>query len=180
MKRTPFVVAGLTLLAFTSTQASATCLAEIAQLSPGTTTGSGSDPATTASVQQGRVSKDGSHAPLQSTSNSSGQSAASSGSAQNTNTASGQGITKDGSTMPLAGKPGEGTTNVATSQQDAQAQQRGGQTAATAGQAGMSGQTSGYNSPEMMAALDQARTLAQRGDEAGCMQAVQEARRLKP
>src|SRR3712207_908120 len=129
MKRSPLIVAGLALLTFASTQASAACLDEIARLSPGTTTGS--DPATTASVQQGRISKDGSQAPLQSTSDGSGRSAASTGSGQNTNSAGGQGIAKDGSTMPLASKPGEGTSNVATSQQDAQAQQRGGQTAAT-------------------------------------------------
>jgi hypothetical protein len=178
MKIPPIALAGLALLTFSSTQASATCLDEIARLSPGTTTSS--DPATTAGVQQGRISKDGSHAPLQSAGTGANQSTGSGGSGQPTSASNNQGISKDGSTMPLANKPGDGSSPVATSQQDTQAQQRGGQTAATAGQAQMSGQqSSGYHSPQMMAALDQARTLAQRGDEAGCMQAVQEAKRLR-
>jgi hypothetical protein len=86
-------------------------------------------------------------------------------------------VAKDGSTMPLANNPGGGNRNVATSQQDAQSQQRGGQTAGQAQGAG--GGTSGHNSPQMMAALDRARTMLQQGDEASCMQAVQEAKRLK-
>jgi len=178
MKLPPIALASLALLAFSSTQSSAACLEEIARLSPGTTTSS--DPSTTASVQQqGRISKDGTHAPLESAGTSVKQSGGPVGSGQSASASTSQGISKDGSTMPLANKPGEGASPVATSQQDAQAQQRGGQTAATTGQAQMSGQhSSGYHSPQMMAALDRARSLAQRGDEAGCMQALQDAKRL--
>jgi hypothetical protein len=178
MKLPPIALASLALLAFSNSQSFAACLDEIARLSPGTTTSS--DPSTTAGVQQqGRVSKDGTHAPLESASTGGKQSGGSVGSSQSASASTNQGVSKDGSTMPLASKPGEGSSAVATSQQDAQAQQRGGQTAATAGQAQMSGQhSSGYHSPQMMAALDRARGLAQRGDEAGCMQAVQDAKRL--
>lgn len=177
MKLPPIALASLALLAFSSTQSSAACLDEIARLSPGTTTSS--VPSTTASVQQqGRISKDGTHAPLESPA-AAKQSTGSTASGQSAGASSNQGISKDGSTMPLANKPGEASSPVATSQQDAQAQQRGGQTAATTGQAQMSGQhSSGYHSPQMMAALDRARGLAQRGDEAGCMQALQDAKRL--
>ena len=81
--------------------------------------------------------------------------------------------------MPLANSQGGGDKNLATSQQDAQAQQKGAQAAAAAGQAGGSAASpSGRHSPEMMAALDKARTLQAQGNEAGCMQAVQEAKRL--
>jgi hypothetical protein len=178
MKHSPFVIAGFALLTFANAPASAACMDEIARLSPGTTTSS--DPSTTASVQQGRISKDGSHAPLQSAGTGSNQGAVSGGSGQNTSASNSQGISKDGSTMPMANRPGEGSSTVATSQQDAQSQQRGGQTAAAAGQAQMSGQQSStYHSPQMMAALDRARSLAQGGDETGCMQAVQEAKRLQ-
>jgi hypothetical protein len=78
--------------------------------------------------------------------------------------------------MPLANQPATGNTTIATSQQDAQSQQKGGQTSAQATGTG----TSGSHSPQMMAALDRARTMLQQGDEAGCMQAVQEAKRLRP
>jgi hypothetical protein len=80
--------------------------------------------------------------------------------------------------MPLANSPGGGDKNLATSQQDAQAQQKGGQSAAAAAQAGNAMTPSGRHSPEMMAALDKARTLQAQGNEAGCLQAVQEAKRL--
>src|SRR5207342_2211942 len=79
-----------------------------------------------------------------------------------------QGVAKDGSTMPLANAPGGGDKSLATSKQDAQSQQRGGQTAASAGQSQNAASGSGYHSPEMMAALDKARSLQAQGNEAGC------------
>ena len=175
MKPSTFL-AGVALFALMGGQAYAACVDEIARLSPGTTTGS--TVGTTGSVSDGRVSKDGSTAPLQSSSAAAGQPNAT-GSANQGGSQGHQGIAKDGSTMPLANQPGGGNTNVATSQQDVQAQQRGGQPAATAGQQNAGARTSGTHSPEMMAALDRARTLQQQGNEAGCMQAVQDARRLQ-
>jgi hypothetical protein len=180
--RLPILLAGATLLVLAGpTQAA--CLDEITALSPGTT--SGSTVATTGSVASGRISKDGRTAPLQTTSgtgqdsSAGGSNQASSAGGSNQGSSQGhQGIAKDGSTMPLANQPGGGNTSVATSQQDVQSQQHGGQTAATAGQQNQAG-TSGTHSPEMMAALDRARTLQQQGNEAGCMQAVQEAKRLQ-
>ena len=176
MKRSSILLAGAALLTLAGAEASAACRDEIANLSPGTTTGPASGTADTTAAQ--RVAKDGGRAPLQSGANTSGG-GATSGSATtgSTGQGQGQGVAKDGSTMPLANNPGGGNRNVATSQQDAQSQQRGSQTAGQAQGAG--GGTSSHNSPQMMAALDRARTMLQQGNEAGCMQAVQEAKRLK-
>lgn len=65
--------------------------------------------------QTAGISKDGTHAPLETpkASDSAGKPAA-----------------KDGSTMPLAGAEGGGDKNLATSQQDIEAQQQGDKTAA--------------------------------------------------
>src|SRR5215211_789134 len=179
------LLAGVTLLALTGSPAMAACLDEITALSPGTTTGSNM-PAATGSVSQAGIAKDGNTAPLQPAPG------AASGGAQNSGMATGQqtqnagsqghsqGIAKDGSTMPMANQPGGGNTTIATSQQDVQNQQRGGQTAANQAQQSQGGaSTSGNRSPQMMAALDRARTMQQQGNETGCMQAVQEAKRLQ-
>jgi hypothetical protein len=173
MKTYSTLILGAALLTVAGSEAGAACRDEIATLSPGTTTGSTAG--TTASTQPGRVAKDGTHAPLETGSTAStGSGPAATGA---TGQGQGQGVSKDGSTMPLANAPGGGNRQVATSQQDVQSQQQGGQTAAAAGRAA-NNQSSGYNSPERMAALDRARTLLQQGNEAGCMQAVQDAKRL--
>jgi hypothetical protein len=80
--------------------------------------------------------------------------------------------------MPLANSQGGGDKSLATSQQDAQAQQKGAQAAAAAAQAGSASGSPNRHSPEMMAALEKARALQAQGNEAGCMQAVQDAKRL--
>jgi hypothetical protein len=177
MRRSLVLLAGTALLSVAASGASADCRQEIASLSPGTTTGPASGMSDAAPGQ--RIAKDGSTAPLQTGASGSG----SSGPATTGSTAQGQasgqgGIAKDGSTMPLATSPGGGNTNVATSQQDAQSQQKGGQTAAQAQASGAG--ASGTHSPQMMAALDRARTMLQQGNEAGCMQAVDEAKRMRP
>jgi hypothetical protein len=175
MKRPSILLAGAALLTLASGPVSAACIDEIASLSPGTTTGS---VAPTGNTAPARVSKDGSLAPMQSGQQAAaGQTTGSTGSTGQ-GSSPGQGIAKDGSTMPLANNPGGGDKTVATSAQDAQAQQRGGQTASGQAQTAGGG-SSGYHSPEMMAAIDKARTLQQQGNEAGCMQAVQDAKRLQ-
>ena len=68
------------------------------------------------STQTAGISKDGTHAPLESP-NSPAQDRKDS-------------AQKDGSTMPLATKEGGGDKNLATSQQDVEAQQQGDKTAA--------------------------------------------------
>ena len=175
MKRPSILLAGAALLTLAGGPVSAACIDEIASLSPGTTTGSVGSAGNTSG---GRVSKDGTLAPMQSGSQAAaGQTTGSTGSSGQSS-APGQGIAKDGATMPLATSPGGGDKNVATSAQDAQAQQRGGQTASSQAQTGAGG-SSGYHSPEMMASLDKARTMHQQGNEAGCMQALQDAKRLQ-
>jgi hypothetical protein len=67
-------------------------------------------------TQTAGISKDGTHAPLESP-NSATQDRKDS-------------AQKDGSTMPLATKEGGGDKNLATSQQDVEAQQQGKKTAA--------------------------------------------------
>ena len=178
------LLTGVTLLALTGSPAMAACLDEITALSPGTTTGSNM-PAATGSVSQAGIAKDGNTAPLQpapgAASGATQNSAMSTQQAQNAG-AQGhpQGLAKDGSTMPLANQPGGGNATIATSQQDVQNQQRGGQTAANQAQQSQGGaKTSGNRSPQMMAALDRARTMQQQGNETGCMQAIQEAKRLQ-
>jgi hypothetical protein len=168
-------------VAVLASPAAAACLDEVNALSPGTTTGSVSGNAPT----MGQVSKDGSMAPLQSsntqqqgTSTPSPGVQASTADTSNKGGSQGRpGIAKDGSTMPMATQPG-GNANIATSAQDAQAQQRGGQVASNAAGGGAAN-TSGSRSPQMMAALDRARTMAQQGNESGCTQAVQDARKMQ-
>ncbi|WP_240539947.1 hypothetical protein [Salinarimonas soli] len=166
MKRQVIHALSIAALTLTAGQAFATCSDELARLTPGTTTGSVTgEPAT-----GGRIAKDGSNAPLQ-TGAGSAQSTA-----QANRPASGQGgIAKDGQTMPLAGAPGGGA-NVATSGQDAQAQQRPNQPASTSDNRAAAPTS---HSPAMMAALDRARSMHQQGNEAGCMDAVNEAKRLQ-
>lgn len=179
------LLAGVTLLALTGSPALAACMDEITALSPGTTSGS-TMPGTTGSVSPSGIAKDGNTAPLQPAPG------AASGATQNPGMATSQqaqnsgspgqpqGIAKDGSTMPMANQPGGGNTTVATSQQDVQNQQRGGQTAANQAEQSQGGaSTSGNRSPQMMAALDRARMMQQQGNEAGCMQAIQETKRLQ-
>ncbi len=178
MKHPMIWMAGCLLLATSAGAAAAACRDEIARLSPGTTSGSATE--TTGSVSNGRVSKDGTRAPLETGNAASGQHAAAADTAGHQSSQGAQGLAKDGSTMPLANKPGGQDTTRALSQQDVNAQQHGQQAAAAAGQADRanSGQA-GYRSPEMMAALDKARTMDQQGNESGCMQALEQAKRLQ-
>ena len=175
MHRTSLLYISIALVGLTASPVSAACLDEIASLSPGTTTGSAAGQAGMAAP--GRVSKDGTMAPLQTGSTAPASAPATGQTGQRSSTGH-AGVAKDGSTMPLASSQGGGDKNLATSQQDAQAQQKSGQAAAAAAQAGSTGASSGRHSPEMIAALDKARMLQAQGNEAGCMQAVQEAKRL--
>lgn len=105
------------------------------------------------------------------------------GTAASGNATAGSGeIVKDGQTMPLAQEYGGGPSETAMSQQDAVSQQGGGETAAAAaGQGNVGGGTrdGASGNADFMAALDRARTLQAQGDEAGCMEAVEEARALR-
>jgi hypothetical protein len=168
MKRHFIPILGFAALTFGSGGALAACTDELARLMPGTTTGSVSG---TAGTEAGRIAKDGNNAPLQS--NSAGQ-AQSTGQANRP--AGADGVAKDGTTAPLAGQSGAANPGVATSGQDAQAQQRPNQPTSSS-DARTPAPTS--RSPAMMAALDRARTMQQQGNEAGCMDAVNEARRLQ-
>jgi len=174
--RTSLLSIGIALVGFALSPASAACLDEIASLSPGTTSGPAAGPTGTAAP--GRVSKDGTMAPLQTGSTAPAPMSPAPRSAGQSSTSGQSGVAKDGSTMPLANTPGGGDKNLATSQQDVQAQQKSGQAAAAAAQAGNAMTPSSRHSPEMMAALDKARTLQAQGNEAGCLQAVQDAKRL--
>ena len=177
MHRTSLLYIGIAMVGLAAPPASAACLDEIASLSPGTTSGPAAGQTGTAAP--GRVSKDGTMAPLQTGSTAPTSRAPATGQTGQGSSTSQTGVAKDGSTMPLANSQGGGDKNLAASQQDAQAQQKGAQAAAAAGQAGGSAASpSGRHSPEMMAALDKARMLQAQGNEAGCMQAVQEAKRL--
>ncbi len=78
-------------------------------------------------AQQG-VAKDGTHAPLENSTNAEVQTGtASSGTTTSSNPS--PTVQKDGQTMPLASTEGGGDKNLATSQQDVQAQQKGDPTA---------------------------------------------------
>jgi hypothetical protein len=225
MTKHALLFASAALLTLGTAPAFADCAGEIAMLSSGNqATGAVSG---STSAEPGKISKDGTHAPLETpagsasaagesgstgpaagtttnaegvttTGDAGGQAATTSsgsgatgtsGAAAGTDTAAAGSVSKDGSTMPLADGQGGGNADVATSDQDAVSQQQGGQTAAAAaGQgtattgAAANGATSAgaaSGSSEMMAALDRARTFQQQGDEASCMQAVEEAKRLQ-
>jgi hypothetical protein len=137
-------------LGMTATAASADCAAEIEALSEG-------------------VSKDGSMAPLAAPATpQTGESTAAAGSAGSAD-AEGE-IAKEGSTAPLEADP-----SVATSAEDAQAQSQGGETAAQQAQGAAGGEGGGTMRAE---ALARAQTALDAGDEAGCMEAVEEAKGL--
>jgi hypothetical protein len=163
MKHRSVLMVSVAFFTLSAGQVFAGCADEIASLSP--------NPQVTGSIggegagSTGKVSKDGSLAPL----GSAAEAARPSG---------GPGIAKDGSTMPLANQPG-GDTNIAMSRQDAQAQQRSGETAAAAGSTGQGPAASESRPQPRVAALERARTLLQQGDERGCMEAVEEAKRLQ-
>jgi hypothetical protein len=116
-----------------------------------------------AALGQG-VAKDGSTAPLAApaTPQTGGDAAATA-----TPPAAGGEVAKDGSTAPLGTDPA-----LATSAQDAQAQSQGGATAAEQAQGGEGGGTMRAE------ALARAQVALDAGDEAGCMQAVEEAKGL--
>jgi hypothetical protein len=149
MRHHAMILAGTVVLALSTSSAFASCADEIASLA--STASEGGE-------QQGKISKDGSTAPLQEP--AAGATAGTSG---------GQ-VSKDGSTMPLSGTGDGPSTDTAMSDQDAQAQQQGGKTAAAASQG------SGSGSGELMAALEQARAAEQAGDETGCMKALEKFR----
>jgi hypothetical protein len=131
--------------------ASADCAAEIAALGGG-------------------VAKDGSTAPLamQATPQTGGDAAAAPAAGAE-GAAEGEGeVAKDASTAPLATDPA-----LATSAEDAQAQSMGGATAAQQAQGTMEGEGAGTMRAE---ALARAQAALDAGDEAGCMEAVEEAK----
>lgn len=91
-----------------------------ASLSFATGTAMAACPDTSASAgtdmnKTGAISKDGTHAPLET---------------PDTQAKAGNPAAKDGSTMPLANQEGGGNKDLATSQQDIEAQQHGDKTAA--------------------------------------------------
>lgn len=181
------LLAGVAVLALGGTPALANCADDIAALSgqSGSTVASG----TTAG---GAVSKDGSQAPLDQVEPATGAGAAATASGGTTagetsgpaaraagvatDDGTGGKVSKDGGDMPLSTDAATPSADQAMSQQDADAQQAGGttaadQAAASGGQASMSG--------DVMAALNRARAAERAGDEAGCMQAIEEARSLQ-
>ena len=176
MKRHSVLMAGIAVLTLSAGQAAAaSCAEELASLTAGTTTGSVPG-ANEGAAGPARIAKDGSAAPMQTNAETANKAAGASTTGSTTGSmttsgnttaqapsAPGQGIAKDGSTMPMANQPGGGNTAVATSRQDAQAQQGG------------SGANQGQ-SPARMAALEKARDFQRQGNEAGCMQALQEAK----
>ncbi|ESR25951.1 hypothetical protein [Lutibaculum baratangense] len=167
--KTPLLAAGVLLLGMGA--AHADCAEEIASFErsmPGS--------ASAGQMADAGIAKDGSLAPLQ-TGDASAETTGSTGAGAATQgTAAGE-VEKDGSTMPLADAQGGGDAAVAMSGQDAQAQQEGEQTAAEqAGQGGTAGESGGET---VTAALDRAREASDRGDEAECMAAIEEARSLQ-
>lgn len=80
------------------------------------------------------------------------------------------GISKDGSHAPLGAD-----AELATSGQDVEAQQEGDATAATQADAGSSGD--GHDT-DRQAALDKAQAALDAGDEAACMEALNEAKAM--
>jgi hypothetical protein len=166
MKHHSVLMVSVAFFTLSAGQAFAGCADEIASLSP--------NPEVTGAIggegagSTGKISKDGSLAPLGSA-------------AEASRPGGGPGIAKDGSTMPLANKPGGGDTDMAMSRQDAQSQQRSGETAAAAGGSSTGqGPAASQSRPQpRVAALERARTLLQQGDERGCMEAVEEAKRLE-
>ena len=113
----------------------------------------------------GKISKDGTAAPLQDPQAANGVATPKAGGDTQAKPAdSGGAIAKDGSNMPLNGTGGA-SAETAMSQQDVQAQQQGGQTAAEAAMGG--------------SAMQRAQAALDAGDEAGCMKAVEELRHGK-
>lgn len=204
------LMTGVAVLAIGATEAAADCAQELSMLqSSSQSTGAISSQS---GGESGTISKDGTHAPLETpatgtsantqsgtgpasgtTTNAEGVTTtgdasgttASSSAATGTGSATGttgsdtgtmaQGeVSKDGKTMPLAEGEGGGDPNLAMSGQDAQSQQQGGGTAAT----GQQTAAAGSGSSGMSDALQRAQTALSAGNEAECMQAVEEAKRL--
>jgi hypothetical protein len=127
MKRLTAVLASTALLTLTSGAMAENCPDRSASNTATQTTGSVSGQA-----GSGQISKDGTHAPLETQKNAAGVTESQTGTTQTmakTGQAAG-GVSKDGKTMPLANSQGGGDTNLAMSQQDVTAQQKGGGTAA--------------------------------------------------
>jgi hypothetical protein len=129
-------------LLLATSSAMADCADELAQLTQG-------------------VSKDGSLAPLQRSTDATPQTGDASGGEE---VATGEGeVAKTGDTEPLQADP-----SLATSGQDAQAQSAGGATAAA--------QAAGAEGNDKADALARAQAALDSGDEAACMRAVDEAK----
>lgn len=143
MRRTRILLACAAIVALGAGAAAADCREELAQLSQG-------------------ISKDGSHAPLQS---GAGNATPQQGASASTGAADTPGVAKDGTEMPVGTDP-----NLATSPQDTQAQSEGGATAA-AQALGAAGGSAGHED-----ALARAQAALDSGDEAGSMAAVKEAK----
>lgn len=116
----------------------------------------------------GGISKDGSLAPLEESSTAAEAPATATDGAGGADTANAEGtVVKDGSETPLE----TDLSGIATSGQEAAAQQ-------DEAAPGQTGDSSAAMSPEAEAALERATAALQAGDEAGCMEAVEEARSL--
>lgn len=201
MSKLTRLLVGTAVLALSTGGALADCRDELAMLRSG-------DQATGAvSGGHEGISKDGSLAPLEDANSGSSASAttgtsgsspttgaagsadtASAGNADMTGSTSGQngqsgdqvaegGIVKDGDTMPLAQQDGGGDPNRAMSQQDAVSQQHGGGTAVT-GNLSPEATASADGASGRQGAIQRAEAALAAGNEAECMQAVEEARSL--
>lgn len=181
MKTTLTWVAGSAFLAMTAMSAQADCAAELARLTGGETASEG-------------ISKDGSLAPLEGSSDgaaaagasatdSATETAADAGMNSAAPTASGEasadaeGIAKDGSHAPLEGDSGQ-QAGIAMSGADAQAQQEGQPTAteqATAAATNGGSTEASSDASTREAHIQAARDALAAGDEDTCMKAVQAA-----
>ncbi|GHG18000.1 hypothetical protein GCM10017322_13610 [Paracoccus aerius] len=176
MKTTLTWVAGSAFLAMTAMSAQADCAAELARLTGGETASEG-------------ISKDGSLAPLEGSSDgasatdSATETAADAGMNSAAPAASGEasadaeGIAKDGSHAPLEGDSGQ-QAGIAMSGADAQAQQEGQPTAteqATAAATNGGSTEASSDASTREAHIQAARDALAAGDEDTCMKAVQAA-----
>lgn len=180
MTRMTVLLASAGILALSANAAMADCSADIAALRANDLSATGSTaadggkttnfdaPAGSATAPStGPISKDGSVAPLGSSTAGTGESAAAAApsvAGGGTTTTPGEtapagSVSKDGTTAPLAAAEGGSDPQIATSAQDAAAQQSGAATASTGA--------------STTAALDKAQKAADAGDEKACQDALQ-------
>lgn len=209
MKRLPLLLCTATVAALSTSAALADCREELAaftdiqtsadaQMTGAVSTDAEAGTASDATPALGTdgISKDGSLAPLEQTEagantgtttfgtegsaeiDVSGQTATGGMAAETTADAAGA-IKKDGSTMPLASSDGGGDPTLATSPQDVEAQQEGMETAAAASDAYESDPDVAGVSTTVEEAVAKARLFLAQGNEEACMEAIEDAKRLR-